>query len=445
MSIGLCPANAWIRPESVQDHGDARAIDLEHVDPEIGDSRDRGELEPPLECPGSGTVPIADQHPPGLSDRPCPCPARHNEKSERNRYAESPHSDRLGHAPPRNMRRRPQVSGSPGPIRDMKPSTAPIQLWVALVLALGLALAPGAEPATTPLLTLGPIVVANDVATVSGTVAPDGGSTSVTVNGQPLGVSTSGTFQGVVPLDGASSITIGLTEAGSEQQTSFQIPLTETLLGAGGVIPPGVLDSLQQAGISLLTPLGVTSGEPLTVSGSVLDGSNLSSLTVNGKDVLGTLTPDGTFSVQLPGTTKVVTLTATDTNGNSATRRAGVKLSRLKATTVSAANALGVRIAKVRYYKTAALRKHRVRMVVTVKDRRGLLVRGAKISVRALKAGRLVRQPKAGVTGPKGRATFVLRLRAAAYGKRLVVVSLAKTPRAKASRKTAVFVPRRHR
>jgi hypothetical protein len=327
----------------------------------------------------------------------------------------------------------------------MKPSTAPIQVWIALLLALGLTLAPGAKPASTPLLELGPIVVANGVATVSGSVTPEAGSTSVTVNGQPLGVSTSGTFQGVVPLDGASTITIGLTEAGSEQQASFQIPLTETLLGAGGVIPAGVLDSLEQAGISLLTPLGVT-GEPLTVSGSVLDGSNLSSLTVNGKDVLGTLAQDGTFSVQVPGTTKVVTLTATDAQGNSVTRRTGVKLSRLKgATTVSAANALGVRIAKVRYYKAGTPRTHRVRMVLTVKDRRGLLVHGAKISVRAVKAGRVVRQPRAGVTGPKGRATFVLRLRAAAYGKRLVVVSLARTPRARASRKTAVFVPRRHR
>jgi hypothetical protein len=344
------------------------------------------------------------------------------------------------------MRRHPQVSGSTGPIRDMKPSTAHIQLWIALVLALGLALAPGAKPASTSLLELGPIVVANGVATVSGRVAPETGTTSVTVNGQPLGVSTSGAFQGVVALDGASSITIGLTEAGSDQQTSFQIPLTGTLLAAGGVVPAGVLDSLQQAGISLLTPTGVTSGEPLTVSGAVLDGSNLSSLTVNGHDVLGMLGPDGSFSVQVPGTTKVVTLTARDTQGNAVTRKAGVKLSRLKAaTTVSAANALGVRIAKVRYYKSAALRTHRVRMVVTVKDRRGLLVRGAKISVRAVKAGRVVRQPKAGLTGRRGRATFVLRLGAAAFGKRLVVVSVAKTPRAKASRKTAVFVPRRHR
>jgi hypothetical protein len=327
----------------------------------------------------------------------------------------------------------------------MKPSKTPIQLWIAIVLALGLTLAPGAAPAGTPLLELGVIAVANGTATVSGTVDTKGGNTSVTVNGQPLGVSASGAFEGVVPLDGASSITIGLKEAGGEQQTSFQIPLTNELLGSGGVIPPGVLDSLEQAGISLLTPLGVTSGEPLTVSGGVLDGSKLSSLTVNGKDVLGTLASDGTFSVQVPGTTKVVTLMAVDTHGNAETKKSGVRQSRLKATTVSAANARGLRIAKVRYYKTATLRTHHVRMLVTVKDRRGLLVRGAKLGVRAVKARLLVRQPKAGVTGPKGRATFVLRLRAAAFGKRLVVVSLARTPRAKAVRKTAVLVPRRHR
>jgi hypothetical protein len=97
----------------------------------------------------------------------------------------------------------------------------------------------------------------------------------------------------------------------------------------------------------------------------------------------------------------------------------------------------------VRYYKQAALRTHRLRMIVTLRDRRGLLVRGAKITVRSTKAGRLVRKPRTSLSGRKGQATFVLRLRAAAFGKRLVVVTLAKTPRAKVSRKTAVLVPRR--
>jgi hypothetical protein len=320
----------------------------------------------------------------------------------------------------------------------MKPTRTAIQLWITLVLALGLVIAPGAQPAATQLLHLGPIAVANGVASVSGTVASNAGNNTVTVNGQPVGVDASGVFQASVPLNGASTVTVGLKEAGSTEQNTFEIPLTDVLLGQGGVIPAGALDSLEQAGLSLLTPVTGAPGQPLTVGGSVLDRTQLSSLSVNGKDVLGALTSDGTFSVQVPGTTKVVTVKATDVNGNSQT-----KVIAVKATTVSAANAVGLRITKVRYYKQAALRTHRLRMIVTVRDRRGLLVRGAKITVRPAKAGRLVRKPKTSKSGRNGQATFVLRLRAAAFGKRLVVVTLARTPRATVSRKTAVLVPRR--
>jgi hypothetical protein len=258
-----------------------------------------------------------------------------------------------------------------------------------------------------------------------------------------VGVDSSGAFTAAVPLNGASAVTIGLTQAGSSEQTSFEVPLTGELLGPGGVIPAGVLDSLEQAGLSLVTPVAGAPGQPLTVKGGVLDGSQLTSMTVNGKDVLGALASDGTFSVQVPGTTKVVTLRATDLNGNSVKKTTGVQHKQLTSSSVSAANALGIKIVKIRYIKQAALRTHRLRMIVTVRDRRGLLVRGAKISVRAVKAGRLVRTPKTTKSGRKGRATLVLRLRASAFGKRLVVVTLAKTPRAKASRKTRVLVPRR--
>jgi hypothetical protein len=325
----------------------------------------------------------------------------------------------------------------------MKPKTAPIQFWIVLVAALGLLLAPGAQPAATQLLNLGPIVVANGVASVTGSVSSTAGNSTVTVNGQPVGVDSSGAFTAAVPLNGASAVTIGLTQAGSSEQTSFEVPLTGELLGPGGVIPAGVLDSLEQAGLSLVTPVAGAPGQPLTVKGGVLDGSQLTSMTVNGKDVLGALASDGTFSVQVPGTTKVVTLRATDLNGNSVKKTTGVQHKQLTSSSVSAANALGIKIVKIRYIKQAALRTHRLRMIVTVRDRRGLLVRGAKISVRAVKAGRFVRTPKTTQSGPKGRATLVLRLRAAAFGKRLVVVTLAKTPRAKASRKTRVLVPRR--
>jgi Holliday junction resolvase-like predicted endonuclease len=83
-----------------------------------------------------------------------------------------------------------------------------------------------------------------------------------------------------------------------------------------------------------------------------------------------------------------------------------------------------------------------MRMVVTVKDRRGLLIRGAKISVRSTKAGRLSKRPKMHLSGRQGRATFTLRLRKTAFGKRLIVVTLAKTPKAKATKRSAVAVPR---
>jgi hypothetical protein len=324
----------------------------------------------------------------------------------------------------------------------MKPFKTPIHLSIILCSALALATAPSASPAPRPLLQLQPIVVAAGTATVSGSVASTAAGTTVTVNGQPLGLDVSGLFSGVVQLGGASSITLALTEPGSAQQIAYQIPLTGSLLGLGGVIPGTVLDSLKQAGVSLLAPVAAAAGQPLTVAGSVLDKNQLASLSLNGTEILGLVTPGGTFSLQLPGTTTFVTLTATDRNGNSQQTTTPVPQA-APATAVGAAGAVGLRITKVRFFKNGVLRTHRLRMVVTVKDRLGRVVRGAKISVRSTRARRLARQPRTKASGPKGNAIFVLSLRRAAYGKRLVVRTVAKTPQAKASRKTSVAVPRR--
>jgi hypothetical protein len=315
-------------------------------------------------------------------------------------------------------------------------------VWRAALLAalvVALVLTPGALTASTPPLSLGPITIANGLATVSGTLSTGGGATTVSVNGRPLQVGAEGTFAGTVPLNGASSITVSLSGVGSDTQTRFEIPLTGVLLGSGGVIPAGVLDALQQAGASLLTPIVSTTG-PLTVKGAVADRSQLASLGVNGKDVLSTLGSDGAFSVQLPGTTKVVTLTATDKSGNVQSTTAGV--SPLTAKTVGAAGAIGVRIAKVHFNTRFIRSHHRLRVVVTVRDRLGRLVRGARITTRSAKARRLVRQPKATRSGRKGRATFTLRLRPSALGTRFVLVTVAKTPKAKASKRSAVRLPR---
>ena len=289
-----------------------------------------------------------------------------------------------------------------------------------------------AATASTPLLQLGPITVADNTATVAGTLASGSSTATLTVNGQPVGLDAAGAFTATVPLNGASTLALALRQGGSSQQTTFQVPLT------GNLIPAGVLDSLEQAGISLLAPTGIGSGDPLTVSGGVLDHGNLSSLTLNGKDVLGALGSGGTFTVQVPGTTKVITLSATDKNGTSEIdhdaglgpgdhRRQGRRRRAF------------ARIA----FSTKNVRKtHRVRMIVTVRDLRGSLVKGATVSVKSLKRGRLLRTPKSGVTGPKGSTTIVLPLRAVAFGKRLTVNTVAKTPSAKVSRKGGVRIPK---
>lgn len=295
-----------------------------------------------------------------------------------------------------------------------------------------------ASTASTPLLQLGPITVASDTAILSGTLASDASTTTVTINGQPVGLDATGAFAATVPLNGASSLALALQQGGSAQQTTFEVPLPGALLGPGGVIPAGVLDSLEGAGISLLAPTGAGNGEPLTVSGGVLDRGSLSSLTVNGKDVLGTLGSDGAFSLQVPGTTKVITLAATDKNGNSQTIQTPVTIP----AAVSAQDAVGVRFARIAFFTKKVRTTHRVRMVVTVRDLRGSLVKGATVSVRSIKRGRLVRTPKSALTGPKGSATIVLPLRAVAFGRRLIVNTIARTPSAKVSRKNGVRIPR---
>ena len=302
-------------------------------------------------------------------------------------------------------------------------------LLAALVLALVYVSA--AATASTPLLQLGPITVANDTATVAGTLASGSSTGTLTVNGQPVGVDAAGAFSATVPLNGASTLALALREGGTAQQTTFQVPLT------GSLIPAGVLDSLEQAGISLLAPTGIGNGDPLTVSGGVLDHGNLSSLTLNGKDLLGTL-GSGTFTVQVPGTTKVITLSATDKNGTSQIIQTPVSVP----AAVAAKDAVGVRFARIAFSTKNVRKTHRVRMIVTVRDLRGSLVKGASVSVRSLKRGRLLRTPKSGLTGPRGSTTIVLPLRAVAFGSRLTVNTVAKTPSAKVSRKGGVRIPK---
>ena len=77
-------------------------------------------------------------------------------------------------------------------------------------------------------------------------------------------------------------------------------------------------------------------------------------------------------------------------------------------------------------------------MIVTVKDNRGYLVRGATIKIRSKAAGRLTRRAQTKTSTKVGQAAFVLRVKPHILGKRLVMVTVARTPTAKAAKTTSI-------
>ncbi len=302
--------------------------------------------------------------------------------------------------------------------------------------------------ATTPIIDLGPVTVANGVATVSGHVADQALAASLTVNGQPVSVDSSGQFSASLNVAGQSSLSLSTHDPATGQTVTTTIPLS--LAGATGVIPATVLDQLKAAGVSVTIPAGgFTSldSQPVTVSGRVGDPSRLTSLTINGKDVLGELGSNGSFAQQLPLGTKEVTIQSTDRHGVSQKETFGIQaqsstIQTSAGTSVSSAGALGLRIASVRYVLRGVKVKKRLSMIVTVKDRRGYLVRDAIVRVRG-KAARSLRPGTAiKLSNKVGRASFVIRPRLNRFGKRLFVIAHAKTPTAQASKTTSVRLPK---
>jgi hypothetical protein len=316
------------------------------------------------------------------------------------------------------------------------------------ILAVSTPSAPG--EILSPAVVLGPLTVANGTATVSGTLGVPYSDAHLTINGQPLAIDAAGNFSGVVNLGGQSVLKFTVKNSAGEV-TSVTIPLTTNIVGPGGVIGPDVLAELQKAAVSILKPVEgfrILDELPLRIQGSVADKGSLASLTINGKDVLSLVGQDRIFSMLLPGTTKEVTVTATDTQGVSQSSTASVLHTSSMFTTpvgrsVAAAGAQGVRIAKIRYITKNVRRTKRLRMVVTIKDRRGLLIRNASVSVRSRYARRILRNPRAKKTNRVGQAAFLLRAGNRAFGKRLVMITLAKTPAAKATKRSSVRIPSR--
>ena len=304
----------------------------------------------------------------------------------------------------------------------------------------------GATPApadnVAPAITLGPTVVINGVATVSGTVtALQPTSVRLTVNGQLLQVSAAGAFFGTVGLNGQSTLSFTLTSPTGEVST-IRIPLTANLIGPGGVISPGVLARLVQAAVTVTKPIGgfvSNAGKPILVIGGVGDPNQLLSLSINGIDVLSAIGPNGNFAIPVPGTNREVVILMVDRQGVALETRYAAAST---AASVSAENAVGLKIARVRYSAKRIRSTKRLGIVVTVRDRRGLLVRGAKVTVRSTSPRRVANRTRVKSSSTKGKVKFTMRLRPKAFGKRFVIVASAKTPTAKAAKRSSVRLPR---
>ena len=324
----------------------------------------------------------------------------------------------------------------------------PKVLAVVLGCTVGLMTAAAATADAVQPVTVGPITVANGTVTATGSGGGPLQNATVTVNGQPASVMADGTIVANVDLNGQSTLTIAATNSATGTTTTTTIPVS--LIGPDGVIPASVLDDLKNAGVTINVPpggFGSLPGTPVQVSGSVADKDKLAGLTVNGTDVMSLLQPDGTFSVAVPGTDKTVVVTATGKDGVSqSTGFSMTPLSQASSASVTAGAADGVRIVKVGYATKGVKTHKRIRVTLTVKDKRGRFVEGAKVGIRAAKFQHrlVVRTPAAKHTNKAGRVTFTLRLRAASFthSRRLHTVATAATPSAKTTRGTLVRLPR---
>ncbi len=311
-----------------------------------------------------------------------------------------------------------------------------------------LALAGGtvaARPA--PPLTIDGVAIDDGVAVVTGAVADP--QSSLEANGAPVTVEDSGAFVTSVDLGLTRALVLSLAGAPGETIT-IRIPVAVLSSNSGN----GILDDLVDAGIAIDVPVEgfrIVDGQMPRIDGSVLNGSKLTALEVNGVDVLDDLGSDGAFSILAPRSpaSHSVNVVAVDRQGLSqktSFRTTTVRsVIRTRAgTSVSAAGARGLVITKLRFDKSRLLKTRHLRVVVTVKDRRGYLVRGASMRLVATPRNRIADgSMRTGFTNGLGKTSITYRLCATALaGTRpyLVLAATASTPTAIATRKAAVLL-----
>jgi hypothetical protein len=317
-------------------------------------------------------------------------------------------------------------------------------VFILALVSFALLLVAAGPGAAAPALTIGPVNVANGLATLNGSIGQNPtAALDLTINGQPIGVNASGHFNATVNLNGASQIKLVLKNPANGQESLLSIPVN--LAGAGGVIPGSVLDPLKVAGVTVSIPPGgfqVAPGGSLTVDATVLSPNSLLSLTINGQAV--TPGPGGSVTTTVPPGTREIVVVATGTNGVSETTTYPVLTSSIgttTATSVAAGSAVGLRITRVRYLTAHTRSSKHVPVIVTVKDKRGLLVRGASVRISSLPGGYRFSGKLSAKTNRVGTAKLMLKPSNNAFGKRLSTRTTARTPSAAAQRVTAVKLP----
>jgi hypothetical protein len=313
-------------------------------------------------------------------------------------------------------------------------------------LAVALAGSHSAQAISIPVLIDDVTVVEDGVALLTGATEAE----VVEINGELIRVGDDGTFVAPIDLD-EDSVVLRVLESPKELVT-IEVPI-DALLATGG---EGVLNDLLDAGISIDEPVGgfqIIDGQLPLIEGRVLNGDNLSVLEVNDVDVLSRLGDDGLFSIVLGDstTTERITVVATDRSGVTQTstftaRRVTSAITTRAGTSVSAAGAQGIRIAKVALDKRFLKPGRYLGVVVTVKDRRGFLIRGAALRLRGMPAKHVANgASKAGLTNRVGKGRFAYRLKASAFtgspAQFFTIRTRAATPKSSATKKVTLRLP----
>ena len=113
------------------------------------------------------------------------------------------------------------------------------------------------------------------------------------------------------------------------------------------------------------------------------------------------------------------------------------------ATTVAAANAVGLRIVAVRKQMKNVSLLRNFRLLVSIRDTRGLLVRGAIVSAGRVPGSQAtISGLHAGFSNKRGLATILVPVTKQMFGKKLFVKIAARTPKARAVALRSVSLPR---